>query len=58
MTQSHGITILIVMVVMASMIVNMLPSHQNLQWTLDRPLIVRITMMAIMLSHDDDDDGD
>ena len=33
MTQSHGITILIVMVVMASMIVNMLPSHQNLQWT-------------------------
>ena len=33
MTQSHGITILIVMVVMASVIVNMLPSHQNLQWT-------------------------
>ena len=28
------------------------------EFTMDRPLIVRITMMAIMLSHDDDDDDD
>ena len=28
------------------------------EFTMDRPLIVRITLMANMLSHDDDDDDD
>ena len=60
MTQSHGITILIVMVVMATWPVWLWICCQaiRIEFTMDMQLIVRITLMAIMLSLDDDDDGD